>query len=95
MFGQHDGGWSGGDWVAMSAVMVSFWALVIGVVVWVVLRRPSGDQLPPAESTNTLSPDGILAERYARGEIDEEEFARRRELLHNTAGSGAKTRSTP
>jgi len=54
--------------------MVVFWAAVIGLVVWAVAR------LAPTGSART---DGaarrILDERYARGELDEEEYRRRRD----------------
>jgi putative membrane protein len=56
----------------MSAGMVIFWALVIGAVVFLVRRpvRPEGH-----------SAEDILAERYARGDIDHDEFERRRALI--------------
>jgi putative membrane protein len=94
MPGYHNGNWSGGDWFAMGSMMLLFWAAVIALVVWAVRSVRSERQHPEGES-KTPSPDDILAERFARGEIQEDEFARRRELLHNTSGSGTKPRSTP
>jgi hypothetical protein len=44
-----------------------------------------------------LNPDAVLADRYARGEIDEQEFLRRRQTLRDAAtlpGDSAQ-RGTP
>jgi len=60
--------------------MSVFWVVLIALVVWLFIAyRP--DQR--ADTTpRKKSPDEILAERFARGEIDEEEFTRRKESLH-------------
>lgn len=76
-----DGGWDAGDWVAMSAMMILFWGALIALVVWVVrsLRSDRSHESDPAGR-----PDALLAERFARGEIDSEEFSRNRALLHSS-----------
>ena len=77
-----DGSWGAGSWLAMSLMMLVVWAGPIALVVWLVRssfhpgQRP--DTAPPASAA-----DDVLAQRYARGEIDEEEFARRSEVLHS------------
>ena len=63
--------WSWGAWLAMTLTMFGFWALVLWLVTSLV--RGAGDRRGDA--------DEVLAERFARGEIDEEEFRRRRDLL--------------
>ena len=74
----HMDGWGGG-WMWLNATV---WLLVIaalaGLVVWLVIRASR-----PTESTGagTDSARRILAERFARGEIDADEYARRREML--------------
>lgn len=83
MLGYHDSNWSGGDWLAMSSMMVLFWAVVIVLVVWAMRSLRRERQHPDGGSRNTPSPDDILAERYARGEIDDDEFQHRRELLRS------------
>jgi putative membrane protein len=94
MMGFHDGDWTGGGWLAMSSMMLLFWAVVIALVVWAV-RSFSERQHPDSDHTNAAGPDDILAERYARGEIDDDEFQHRRDLLRSKSDSGPHTRSTP
>ena len=66
------GDWGWGAWVVMSLMMLAFWALVI----WAFLSvaRSNG-------SHRRDSSDDILSDRFARGEIDEAEYRRRRELI--------------
>lgn len=54
-----------------------FWVLLIAVVVWLVVAftRDTG------RDTRSKTPLQILEERYARGEIDEEEFEKKRRHL--------------
>ncbi|MET8567590.1 SHOCT domain-containing protein [Streptomyces sp. NPDC004783] len=75
----HDmGGWG---WFGMSVGMVLFWALIVTVLVLVVrsVDHPRERTRTPAAPT----PEQILGERYARGEIDEEEYRRRLSTLRN------------
>ena len=83
-----NGGWGVGGWLAMSLMMIVVWGLPIALVVWAV--RSSFHRDRPSETTPPR-PDAeqVLAERYARGEIDESEFAHRQEVLR----TGAKVRS--
>lgn len=76
-----NGGWSVGDWVAMSTMMILFWGVLVALVVWVV-RTVRGDRGSIGRADQA---DVVLAERFARGEIDGEEFARGRELLHGSS----------
>lgn len=57
--------------------MLLFWGLVIAAVVLVVM------QLRGRGESETVAPDALeeLRLRYARGEIDEEEFQRRKAAL--------------
>jgi len=82
MWWSHDG-WGAGDWLAMSLMMVVFWWLVIALVVWLVRgsrREPQRRDSPPATTDRA---DEVLAERFARSEIDADEYTKRRELLHS------------
>lgn len=62
-------------WGAFGAIwMVVFWAAVIALIVWVVSRL-SGPQTTHGRA------EEILEERFARGEIDRQEFEERRREL--------------
>jgi len=74
-----DGGVGWGGWIAMVAMMVVFWGAIAWVIV-TLIRRPSSGAPGPAERAPS-PPLQILDERYARGEIDDEEYQRRRAVL--------------
>jgi Predicted membrane protein (DUF2078). len=40
--GYYDGGWSAGEWLAMGAMMLLFWGLLTGLVVWAARNFRSG-----------------------------------------------------
>ncbi len=78
----YGNGMSGWGYALMTVSTVVFWALVIAGVVALVryLGRDTQPTLtaPPQRHT----PEQVLAERFARGDIDEEEYRRRRDILH-------------
>jgi len=81
MWWSSNGGWGAGSWVAMSVMMVVFWGGLITLGVWLVRRArrsPSSGQ----EQSAADGADRVLAERFARGEIDDAEFTRSRTILH-------------
>jgi putative membrane protein len=86
----HDGmGYAG--WWGIGLAMLFFWALVIVGVVLLVRwaggshRTGGAGPVPPAPGPPAAAPPDqalrILGERFARGEIDEEEYRRRRDIL--------------
>ena len=70
---------SGWDWVWMSIMMVAFWAL-IAAAVYAVIRAVANDNRGSGAAAPPQTPEAILAERFARGEIDADEYHSR---LHN------------
>lgn len=74
-FGWEDWGWGG--WLVMSLVMVVFWGLVIAGTVVLVRSLSRGDSRPASGDALRL-----LDERFARGEMDADEYSRRRRLLN-------------
>lgn len=81
MWGGYDGyGWGWGMGFGMIS-MVLFWVLVIlGIVIlvkWIAAGSSSGGTGVPREKTAL----DILKERYARGEIDREEFEQKKKDL--------------
>lgn len=66
--------WNGmGAWGWM--MMTAFWLVVIALVIWTV-RSTTGS--PPRDENQALR---ILDERFARGEIDRDEYGERRRVL--------------
>ncbi|MGH8879886.1 MAG: SHOCT domain-containing protein [Stackebrandtia sp.] len=70
--GMHEHGWHGGPWFLLIPLL---WIAVIATFAFVFKRRRRfwHDQHHGAEA--------VLRERYARGEVDEEEFRNRLETL--------------
>lgn len=54
-----------------------FWLVILVLVIWFLIRLISGKS---GKIENRPAQD-ILAERYARGEIDEEEYRKRKAFL--------------
>ena len=83
---RHPGGWGGwgwGGWIFGPLATVAFWALLIVAIIWLVrsVNRSrvygGGPNQPPQSTYHAPPAETILAERFARGEIDEEEFRNR------------------
>jgi putative membrane protein len=72
MLAWFGGGWGGGPWIGI--VWLLFWAALVVGAVYLLRRRPSHRE--PSESAAAA-----LAERYARGEIDEDEYRKRLRVL--------------
>jgi len=81
----NHGGWGAGDWLAMSFMMVLFFGLLIALVGWLVRSAGEESAHAPGLQRHTDRADEVLAERFARGEIDEAEFNRSRTLLHTSS----------
>lgn len=78
----HDGpGWAG--WLFMGLFLLFLVALVVAVVVLLVRStRPGGSGAGTgAAPTGPSGAEALLEERFARGEIEEEEYLRRRSVL--------------
>lgn len=74
------GGW-GGMWMA-SLYMVVIPILVIVAIIWLV-RLIAGSSRNSGERRTT--PGEILDQRFAKGELNEEEYKRRRDILNAKA----------
>lgn len=75
-FGSGVSGWG---YALMAVGMLSLWALIIGAVVILVRQAGPGDQ---REAPKRL-PEDILAERYARGEMEDREYTGRLAALRD------------
>jgi putative membrane protein len=77
-------GW--GMWVFMAVIFVLFWSAIVAGI-FLLVRY--GRDRPPSPSVS-LGSEGsgdrarqVLDERFARGEIDQDEYVKRRDLLRS------------
>ena len=77
MFWYGDGTHGWGYALTMINMVVLFWALAIFGVVALVRFLTRDDQ----QRTTSPTPEQLLADRYARGEIDEQEYHHRLDVL--------------
>ena len=85
MYGDHMNGWGYGF---MTVGMLLFWALLIFTVIALIRYLPGKDHRPSPPPPQPSPPpaegaEQILAERFARGEIDESEYRHRLAVLRN------------
>jgi len=81
-FGMSHYGWGWGHMAFGSLMMVAFWGLVIFLIVLVV-RRIGGGSSEGTAATSKNPALEILQERFARGDIEKDEFENRKQLLSN------------
>ena len=82
MMGWYGDGMGWGGWIAMTLAMVVFWAVVVLAVV--AIFRGTSDPRRPSRAVRP-DPLGILEERFARGEIDAEEYRARQSVLRDAS----------
>lgn len=74
------GSWHGGDgewwWIGRTVVTVVWIVLAVLAVRWLVFGRGRWERMSGMERAR-----GVLAERYARGEIDAQEYEERAKRL--------------
>ena len=80
MYG-YDDSWGAGGWVLMSMLLL----VVVGAVIVSVLALIRSTRSPVVRPTPVADGNGsalrTLDERFARGEIDEADYTKRREML--------------
>lgn len=97
MMGWYGGGMTGFGWLAMGL----FWFVLLGVIIWLVVRlATSGTRVPPqppagppptpagppATPSGTAAALEILDRRLAQGEIDVETYRATRDALMDGRG---------
>lgn len=95
MMGYDQQTWGHGAWLAVDVMSLLFLTLLIAVAIWAVRSlRASGQPLQGGGARRSSAED-VLAERYARGEIDENAFLRERDLLRGAVGQRPSRNSAP
>lgn len=82
-WGHHGMMWNGGSgmWIMGPIMMLLFLAATVAIVVLVVRSLSGHGPSQGSSSARESSALRILEERFARGEIDEEEFRKRKDAL--------------
>jgi len=78
MYWNNDGHMSGWGWVWMASWMLFIVLVTVAVIVFLVRSVGSGNGSRPVERESALE---VLRRRYAAGELDDEEYERRRAKL--------------
>ena len=78
----NGGGMSGGGYALMMVGMALLAGLLI-VAIMVLVRSTGGNQTVASIRAVPSTPETILAERLARGEIDNDEYRRRMDSLRS------------
>jgi putative membrane protein len=78
-------GWSGwGGWIVGALMMLVIWGGLVALIVYG-LRGLGSDSARRREEPRAPRAKDILAQRFARGEISEEEYEERRRVLEHAA----------
>ncbi|MET3808414.1 putative membrane protein [Nakamurella sp. UYEF19] len=78
----YGNGMSGWGYGVMGFGMIVFWVLLIALLVGVFRHNRSHDEFSGSR-TGALTADQLLAERFARGEIDQQEYEDRQAALRD------------
>jgi putative membrane protein len=92
------GGWGWGWMSLMMVVMVLFWGAIIFGAVWLIRGAARGGPAPAEKLASRESPVEILERRFAEGEITEDDYRARREVLVHegtAAANGARKDKLP
>jgi putative membrane protein len=80
-YGEGAGWWG---YLLTTVSMILFWALIIIAIIALVRYLRHGEQRTPAARPQQSSAEQLLAERFARGEIDEPEYRHRLEVVRSS-----------
>lgn len=79
-YGNEFGGWG---YALMTISIVLFWGLVIFGIVAVMRSSARGGQRSTPVAAPRQTPEEVLDERFALGQINEQELRQRRDALHD------------
>ena len=76
---------NGGMFIGMHWIWWLLWILTIGLLVWGLLRMFADQRETRQRAARTEVAEEALRKRFAGGDIDEDEYARRMRILRETA----------
>lgn len=82
----NDGSLGWGGWIVMVLSMAAFWGLLFWAAIAVIRAAPRSDA---ARSDVAASPEDLLAARFARGDIDEDEYRSRSDAIRRERSKAA------
>jgi putative membrane protein len=85
MMGYWNNGMGWWGWLGISVFMVIFWGLVIWGIVALVRTTNGRERQEASSGQSSTTTESILAERFAKGEIDEREYVGKQEILRSTS----------
>ncbi len=96
-YGDHMTGWGYAYGIVS---MILFWGVLIVAVIAAVRylsrgRHEGSPAEPPAPASQPPVAEQVLAERFARGEIDADEYRQRLDTLRDGSGRGEKLTRLP
>ena len=77
----YGNGMNGWAMLLMTVSSLLFWGLIVAGIVALVRYTGRSTSAGAAAATQAGTPQQILAERFARGEIDEDEYRQRLQVL--------------
>jgi putative membrane protein len=78
-----------GSMILMMPIMLLFWGAIIFGVVWLIRGFAPGGHALRENLASQQSPIEILERRFAEGEVTEDDYRARREVLVNGGTAGA------
>ena len=78
------GGWGTFSWLGM-LIQFLFWGGILALIAWAITRIFPGQRGGEQPGARGDSAEELLRQRFARGEIDAEEYEERRRILSGGA----------
>lgn len=78
-----------GGWLLMGVLMIVVLGALIALAVWIVRTGRTDPNVALGARRDAANSHDVLAQRFAAGEIDEDDFKHRRELLRSTDDLGS------
>lgn len=89
MMRYHHRGWLVADRPIMALLFLTFVGVMVALVWFASRSRTSSSPRHDERQSRLDNATALLADRFARGEIDEDEYVHRRDVLFRSPGGGS------